>query len=83
MAMARMLPDKSGLVHRDLKLEFSELHSWLPEVGGGRSDFFIAGKGAGATLGELLVVETENRRLEAEVLALQMQRGAGPASWGQ
>uniref|UniRef100_M3YNP1 Coiled-coil domain containing 17 n=1 Tax=Mustela putorius furo TaxID=9669 RepID=M3YNP1_MUSPF len=40
------------------------------------------GKGAGATLGELLVVETENRRLEAEVLALQMQRGAGPASWG-
>lgn len=23
MAMARMLPDKSGLVHRDLKLEFS------------------------------------------------------------
>ncbi|XP_032158613.1 uncharacterized protein LOC116567580 isoform X2 [Mustela erminea] len=40
------------------------------------------GKGAGAALGELLVVETENRRLEAEVLALQMQRGAGPASWG-
>ncbi|XP_032733530.1 coiled-coil domain-containing protein 17 [Lontra canadensis] len=40
------------------------------------------GKGAGAALGELLVVETENRRLEAEILALQMQRGAGPASWG-
>uniref|UniRef100_A0A8C7EUM6 Coiled-coil domain containing 17 n=1 Tax=Neovison vison TaxID=452646 RepID=A0A8C7EUM6_NEOVI len=37
----------------------------------------------GAALEELLVVETENRRLEAEVLALQMQRGAGPASWGQ
>lgn len=28
-------------------------------------------------------MEAENRRLEAEILALQMQRGAGPASWGQ
>ncbi|XP_073758782.1 coiled-coil domain-containing protein 17 isoform X1 [Callorhinus ursinus] len=40
------------------------------------------GRRAGAALGELLVVEAENRRLEAEILALQMQRDAGPASWG-
>ncbi|XP_045655623.1 coiled-coil domain-containing protein 17 isoform X1 [Ursus americanus] len=40
------------------------------------------GRRAGDPLGELLVVEAENRRLEAEILALQMQRGAGPASWG-
>ncbi|XP_008573115.1 PREDICTED: coiled-coil domain-containing protein 17 [Galeopterus variegatus] len=36
----------------------------------------------GATSGELLVVEAENRRLEAEILALQMQRGPGRAPWG-
>ncbi|KAF5923226.1 hypothetical protein HPG69_012316 [Diceros bicornis minor] len=41
------------------------------------------GRRAGAPSGELLVVEAENRRLEAEILALQMQRGAGPAPWGQ
>ncbi|VFV36138.1 Hypothetical predicted protein [Lynx pardinus] len=41
------------------------------------------GRKADATLGELLVLEAENRRLEAEILALQMQRGAGPASWLQ
>ncbi|XP_014651977.1 PREDICTED: coiled-coil domain-containing protein 17 [Ceratotherium simum simum] len=40
------------------------------------------GRRAGAPSGELLVVEAENRRLEAEILALQMQRGAGPAPWG-
>ncbi|XP_077929358.1 coiled-coil domain-containing protein 17 isoform X1 [Halichoerus grypus] len=40
------------------------------------------GRRAGVALGELLVVEAENRRLEAEILALQMQRGAGSASWG-
>ncbi|XP_037683282.1 coiled-coil domain-containing protein 17-like isoform X3 [Choloepus didactylus] len=39
------------------------------------------GRKAGAP-GQLLVVEAENRRLEAEILALQMQRGAGPAPWG-
>ncbi|XP_054190643.1 coiled-coil domain-containing protein 17 isoform X5 [Homo sapiens] len=33
---------------------------------------------AGATSGELPVVEAENRRLEAEILALQMQRGRAP-----
>nr|XP_054368864.1 coiled-coil domain-containing protein 17 [Mirounga angustirostris] len=38
------------------------------------------GRRAGVALGELLAVEAENRRLEAEILALQ--RGAGPASWG-
>lgn len=32
---------------------------------------------------ELLVVEAENQRLEAEILALQMQRGAGRVPWGQ
>lgn len=32
---------------------------------------------------EILVVEAENRRLEAEILALQMQSGAGQAPWGQ
>uniref|UniRef100_A0A2K5ELH0 Coiled-coil domain containing 17 n=1 Tax=Aotus nancymaae TaxID=37293 RepID=A0A2K5ELH0_AOTNA len=33
---------------------------------------------AGASSGELPVVEAENRRLEAEILALQMQRGQAP-----
>lgn len=28
-------------------------------------------------------MEAENRRLEAEILALQMQRGAGQTPWGQ
>ncbi|XP_058159657.1 coiled-coil domain-containing protein 17 isoform X1 [Dasypus novemcinctus] len=37
---------------------------------------------AGAAQGGLLVVEAENRRLEAEILALQMKRGAGQAPWG-
>ncbi|XP_051713789.2 coiled-coil domain-containing protein 17 isoform X10 [Oryctolagus cuniculus] len=38
----------------------------------------------GAASGELLVVEAENRRLEAEILALQMQRslGLGQVPWG-
>ncbi|XP_062962314.1 coiled-coil domain-containing protein 17 [Cynocephalus volans] len=36
----------------------------------------------GATSGELLVVEAENRRLEAEILALQTQRSPGRAPWG-
>ncbi|XP_036302499.1 coiled-coil domain-containing protein 17 [Pipistrellus kuhlii] len=40
------------------------------------------GRQAGSTSGKLLAVETENRRLEAEILALQMQRGAGRAPWG-
>ncbi|KAK2499333.1 hypothetical protein MC885_002551, partial [Smutsia gigantea] len=40
------------------------------------------GRPAGAALREVLVVEAENRRLEAEILALQMQRGPGPAPWG-
>ncbi|OWK05512.1 hypothetical protein Celaphus_00002600, partial [Cervus elaphus hippelaphus] len=43
------------------------------------------GKGggrAGAAFKELLAVEAENRRLEAEILALQMQRGAGQMPWG-
>ncbi|XP_020952389.1 coiled-coil domain-containing protein 17 isoform X2 [Sus scrofa] len=35
------------------------------------------GRPADAVFKELLVVEAENRRLEAEILALQMQRGAG------
>uniref|UniRef100_A0A2K6RZR3 Coiled-coil domain containing 17 n=1 Tax=Saimiri boliviensis boliviensis TaxID=39432 RepID=A0A2K6RZR3_SAIBB len=33
---------------------------------------------AGASSGELPVVEAENRRLEAEIFALQMQRGQAP-----
>ncbi|XP_073936363.1 coiled-coil domain-containing protein 17 isoform X3 [Castor canadensis] len=33
------------------------------------------------TSGQLLVVEAENRRLEAEILALQMLRGPGWAPW--
>uniref|UniRef100_A0A8C9DW06 Coiled-coil domain containing 17 n=1 Tax=Prolemur simus TaxID=1328070 RepID=A0A8C9DW06_PROSS len=37
---------------------------------------------AGAKSQELLVVEAENQRLEAEILALQMQRGTGRAPWG-
>ncbi|CAM9340551.1 unnamed protein product [Rangifer tarandus platyrhynchus] len=37
---------------------------------------------AGAAFKELLAVEAENRRLEAEILALQMQRGAGQMPWG-
>ncbi|EPQ17091.1 Coiled-coil domain-containing protein 17 [Myotis brandtii] len=41
------------------------------------------GRRAGSTSGKLLAVETENQRLEAEILALQMQRGAGRAPWGQ
>ncbi|XP_019486472.1 PREDICTED: coiled-coil domain-containing protein 17 isoform X2 [Hipposideros armiger] len=40
------------------------------------------GRPTGSTLRELLVVEAENRRLEAEILALQMQSGAGQAPWG-
>ncbi|XP_055986936.1 coiled-coil domain-containing protein 17 [Sorex fumeus] len=39
------------------------------------------GKHAGDASGELLAVETGNRRLEAEILALQMQRGLGPSLW--
>ncbi|XP_040087229.1 coiled-coil domain-containing protein 17 isoform X3 [Oryx dammah] len=38
---------------------------------------------AGAAFKELLAVEAENRRLEAEILALQMQRGAGQMPWGR
>uniref|UniRef100_A0A8C6CTQ9 Coiled-coil domain containing 17 n=1 Tax=Moschus moschiferus TaxID=68415 RepID=A0A8C6CTQ9_MOSMO len=37
---------------------------------------------AGAAFKELLAVEAENRRLEAEILALQMHRGAGQMPWG-
>lgn len=44
---------------------------------------FIAGRPADALFKELLVVEAENRRLEAEILALQMQRGAGGVRQGQ
>ncbi|XP_049557103.1 coiled-coil domain-containing protein 17 isoform X1 [Orcinus orca] len=40
------------------------------------------GRQAGAAFKELLAVEAENRRLEAEILALQMQRGAGRVPWG-
>ncbi|XP_015423004.1 PREDICTED: coiled-coil domain-containing protein 17 [Myotis davidii] len=40
------------------------------------------GRRAGSTSGKLGAVETENQRLEAEILALQMQRGAGRAPWG-
>lgn len=43
----------------------------------------ITGRQAGAAFKELLAVEAENRRLEAEILALQMQRGAGRVPWGQ
>ncbi|KAM7098641.1 coiled-coil domain-containing protein 17 isoform 2-T2 [Molossus nigricans] len=39
------------------------------------------GRRAGSTSRELLVVAAENRRLEAEILALQMQRGTGRAPW--
>ncbi|KAM6174075.1 coiled-coil domain-containing protein 17 [Erethizon dorsatum] len=37
---------------------------------------------AGAASGQLLVLEMENQRLEAEILALQMQRGLDQAPWG-
>ena len=57
--------------------------NWSPEVKGDRSDLFNTGKQAGSTSGELLVVEAENRHLEAEILALQMQRSAGSAPGGQ
>nr|XP_045369385.1 coiled-coil domain-containing protein 17 isoform X1 [Camelus bactrianus] len=40
------------------------------------------GRRTGAMSKELLVVEAENQRLEAEILALQMQRGAGRVPWG-
>ncbi|XP_036895402.1 coiled-coil domain-containing protein 17 isoform X2 [Sturnira hondurensis] len=40
------------------------------------------GRQAGSTSEELLVVEAENRHLETEILALQMQRSAGSAPWG-
>ncbi|XP_012577486.1 PREDICTED: coiled-coil domain-containing protein 17 [Condylura cristata] len=40
------------------------------------------GRLAGGTTEELLIVEAENRRLEAEILALQMQKGAGLLPWG-
>ncbi|XP_066228249.1 coiled-coil domain-containing protein 17 isoform X1 [Saccopteryx leptura] len=40
------------------------------------------GRQADSTSRELLAVETENRHLEAEIMALQMQRGAGLAPWG-
>lgn len=43
----------------------------------------ISGGRAGAAFKELLAVEAENRRLEAEILALQMKRGAGQMPWGQ
>lgn len=49
-----------------------------PEV---RGDLFIAGKQAGVAKGELLLMEAENHRLEAEVLA--MQRATGRHFWGQ
>uniref|UniRef100_A0A8C6RWR3 Coiled-coil domain containing 17 n=1 Tax=Nannospalax galili TaxID=1026970 RepID=A0A8C6RWR3_NANGA len=38
---------------------------------------------ASATSEELLVVEAENRRLEAEILALQRQKGLGRGPWGE
>ncbi|XP_053431254.1 coiled-coil domain-containing protein 17 isoform X3 [Nycticebus coucang] len=37
---------------------------------------------AGAPSEELLIVEAENRRLEAEILTMRMQRGPGRAPWG-
>nr|XP_036877873.1 coiled-coil domain-containing protein 17 isoform X1 [Manis javanica] len=37
---------------------------------------------ADAALREVLIVEAENRRLEEEILALQMQRGSGRTPWG-
>ncbi|XP_066125429.1 coiled-coil domain-containing protein 17 isoform X3 [Saccopteryx bilineata] len=40
------------------------------------------GRQVESTFWELLAVETENRHLEAEIMALQMQRGAGLAPWG-
>ncbi|XP_077005947.1 coiled-coil domain-containing protein 17 [Tamandua tetradactyla] len=41
-----------------------------------------ARRGRAGVPGELLVVETENQHLEAEILALQMQRDTGQAPWG-
>ncbi|KAM8788376.1 coiled-coil domain-containing protein 17 isoform 3-T3 [Rhynchonycteris naso] len=40
------------------------------------------GRRADSASGELLAVEAENRHLEAEIMALQMQRGASWAPWG-
>lgn len=47
------------------------------------TDLLFPGR-TGAASGELLVVEAENRRLEAEILALQMQRSLGlcQVPWG-
>ncbi|XP_006899082.1 PREDICTED: coiled-coil domain-containing protein 17 [Elephantulus edwardii] len=40
-----------------------------------------ARSGRQATSGELLMIEAENRRLEAEILSLQMQRGRDRTLW--
>ncbi|KAM9689242.1 coiled-coil domain-containing protein 17 [Trichechus inunguis] len=57
-----------------LQVEASALELWRSQARRERR--------AGAASGELLVVEAENRRLEAEIVSLQMQRGAGRTPWG-
>nr|XP_031540071.1 LOW QUALITY PROTEIN: coiled-coil domain-containing protein 17 [Vicugna pacos] len=57
-----------------LQVEASALELWRSRTRRGRR--------TGAMSKELLVVEAENQRLEAEILALQMQRGAGRVPWG-
>lgn len=65
---------KAGELLRAAGHQRSEVTSHICSTSGGRT---------GAAFKELLAVEAENRRLEAEILALQMQRGAGQMPWGQ
>lgn len=58
------------------------LPGWSPEVRSDKSDLFVSEK-AGAALGQLLVMEAENQRLEAEILAFQKQRRLGQVPRGK
>ncbi|XP_064137964.1 coiled-coil domain-containing protein 17 [Loxodonta africana] len=60
-----------------LQVEASALELWRSRARRGKQE----GR-AGAASGKLRVVEAENQRLEAEILCLQMQRGAGRMPWG-
>ncbi|XP_006839769.1 PREDICTED: coiled-coil domain-containing protein 17 [Chrysochloris asiatica] len=59
-----------------LQMDASTLELWRTQARKGKQE-----ERPGATSGELLVVEAENRRLEAEILSLQMQRGSGRTPW--
>ncbi|EHB01600.1 Coiled-coil domain-containing protein 17 [Heterocephalus glaber] len=76
-ANAGSLAAEIGLVQRAAQ----GIPGWSPEVRGDKSDLFISEK-AGTASGQLLVIEEENQCLEAEILALQMQKGLGQALRG-